>query len=111
MKGFTIEVNSTGYLSLKPKNLTIDESIDLSLTALDIFMRTAYQTASGKLPTAEADFEIRSRIYDMVIIRFSDLINRFYPEHVDLYKKTPEELLNRLEDAIHQQSEAPVSDM
>lgn len=91
MKKYTIGIDGD-KLYMEPENLSLQEGVELTMIALEIFMETTKKQMTGD------DFEIRSRIYDMVVVKFSDVINKFYPEHVELYKKTPEELIKRMEE-------------
>ena len=101
MKGFTITVDENNTVALEQQNLTIDEFIALSGSAMQISLEAArefYNKDQGG-----DDKELRAALYDRLILMTSHIAQEIYPEYTTLYKKTPEALLEELERACNKQ--------
>lgn len=107
MKGFTITFapigDSAEDLSVKVDDLSVDEFIVASGTALQIALDTAYKTIKAKEDlTEEQDKELRGALYDRMILITTEIAQHLYPEYTSLYEKTPEALLEVLDQKIQE---------
>lgn len=122
MKGFTIRIRNGNEVSLElgKARITNEELLNLALTAVELAADVTYRQVSPRLnpdKDPKIDKELRANIYDKLVMGISHITNKIYPEHVDLYKKTPEALLEETQKEIkklnelkaNQQKQAPVS--
>lgn len=101
-KSFTIKVRKeSNEMELAPDNITTEEGIALALGALHILIKNA----CDKHGTSK---EIRGNLYDRLVVGLSSIANDIFPEHQELYKKTPEALLAELDkrSAINKQKQS-----
>jgi hypothetical protein len=100
-KGFTVTLGDN--YSVSPENLSVDEFIIAAGTTLQVALETAYHTIKAKENlTEEQDKELRGALYDRMILITSEIAQHLYPEYTDLYEKTPEALLEVLDQKIQE---------
>lgn len=103
-KTLTIRLdNESGKLTLDNTEMTYDEGIACSLTLLELLMVAASEAVFAEAEKKGEDIEdvhIRGELYDRVVVEFSNIMNRFFPERQELYKKTPEALLEEIDSKL-----------
>ena len=100
-KGFTVTLGDN--YSVSPENLSVDEFIVAAGTTLQVALETAYQTIKAKEElTEEQDRELRGALYDRMILITTEIAQHLYPEYTSLYEKTPEALLEVLDQKIQE---------
>lgn len=106
MKGFITRKRPEGRVEIEPKDITVDEFIVLAGASLDLALRSAYNQISSKQElTEEESKELRAALYDRLILITTEIANSIYPEHVDLYEKTPEAMLASLDKRVKELKE------
>ena len=100
-KGFTVTLGDN--YSVSPENLSVDEFIVAAGTTLQVALETAYQTIKAKEDlTEDQDRELRGALYDRMILITTEIAQHLYPEYTSLYEKTPEALLEVLDQKIQE---------
>ena len=102
MSGFTVHKQPEGRIEILPEDITVDEFIILAGASLELALKSAYNQINK---TEEDDKELRAALYDRLILITTDIANSIYPEHIDLYDKTPEAMLESLEKRINELKE------
>lgn len=98
MKKYTIGVTEEKGLEFDIGEVTIEEGLELTFMAMEMFVRVAHEQM---VKAGGEDKDVRGKLYDLVILKMTDVINNFYPEHVELHAKTPEALIERMEELLN----------
>lgn len=103
-KGFNIRVEEDQTVKLEPINMTTDDFIILAGSAFQIALQSAYNAYKESHPGIDeaTDKELRGALYDRMILITSEIAQDLYPEYLELYSKTPEAMLEALDQKIQE---------
>lgn len=106
-KFIKIEINNDQPKITFSDDVTYLEGISLSLHQMYFLMETLANKSVERvieehkdISKEEATKNIKANIYDKIVLMFSELMNRFFPEAEELDKRTPEALLEALDEKV-----------